>query len=703
MSVAFSLSEFTELVSSALEIDTSFDSKLSTFTSFPPSPPSYPTANAKPFSSLPLTSKSSTSSPRVLRKIKSLLTHGAVKFNQSELPLLPSPESLKSSWSEPLTASSDPSSRLKPIPTVSLLNQKAQRRTDAALFVPYLPLADRHERFGSSASIFSRHGSDCGSSIVPPSVTTDCGRSVFSKLPTPPRSPTYRRASLSSLVSYPQSSVSSFCGNADRVLNSAPTMEIKHSSSSSCDTNSSFQSHTHPSSKSSLHSSALDTSDSDPFAKGRVQVVTRRLSAGSSVGNSSVYSSNIIHPFSSCHPAQSNLMVPKQGSFREETATVDHHSVTSSALTTKSSQRRKGVSPPKQKPAPTGPLPLPPRSKPPRGPLPPIPSDSSCSSSVNSGNSLPSPPNTPPGSAHGAPPLPRRKSERDWTLGLPYSSDEDIRDLRRTVYGPGLSRSKEVIPRRKSIGQVTNKETHLLPRPQQSSKILPLAQRRTDLKPMGHRRKGSPFPLTLAPPSSDSSPSISNEIPRGSSAAHPLANFPPSRFSLSSSESDDPSDDELHNAHRRREVMAREPAGMILDSRGLPVPLPNPLPSKNPSVNPFEIVTSISSEPDDDMDTPMQSPTTPTSGHFLIAQTRQAPVVHDHHISSNLNSFAGKVKPRQPVPECIVMMTLDPFEDSDSESLTSGEDTTYWSARSSMDSSDDPAHCHSHVPHRRWV
>ncbi|KAJ3996108.1 hypothetical protein F5050DRAFT_1712371 [Lentinula boryana] len=690
MSVTFSLSEFTELVSTALEIDTSLHSELSTLAAFPPSPtspPSYSTANAKPFPSLPLTFKSSASSPRVLRKIKSFLTYGNSRFNQSASPPLPT------SRSEPLTANSEPSSPLKPIPTISLLNQKAQLRSDVAVFVPYLPLADRHERFGNNASIFSRHGSDCGSSITPPRETSDSGHFTFSKLlPTPPRSPTRRRASFSSSGSYSQDTESAAsCSNLVRVSASNTTIKSKHSSLSSYDTSSSFQNQTDLSSNSSIQSHTLGTSNLDPFAKGRVQVVTRRTSAGSSYGSSSVYSSNLIHPFSSSHPAQSTLPVHADSSHAAE---EHHHSLSSSALTSTSSKRRKRISPPKQKPAPTYPLPLPPRSKPPTGPLPPIPIDTLCSSFAGS-DGLPSPPITPPASVHEASVLSTRQSERDWTLGLPYTSDEDIHDLRRITHGAGLSRRKEVMPRRKSsrlaINEVrsllsvssrfsySTQESFTLPRTQESTQLLSSARRRTNLKPMGHKRKGSPFPLTLAPLDSGLSPSATPDLLRVSSVTTtPASSVSSSLFSSYSDTSDDP----FKNAHRHRQMMAREPAGMILGRQGFPVPL-----STAPVAAPIISDLGLDEDIDIDIETPMQSPTTPTFGRFAIPQA-QVSVLRDRNtVSPSLQTKTDGS--RKPVLESVVMLSLDPFETSDSESLISGEETTYWSARSSIDSIND--------------
>ncbi|KAJ3982827.1 hypothetical protein F5890DRAFT_296385 [Lentinula detonsa] len=675
MSVTFSLSEFTELVSTALEIDTSLHSELSSLAAFPPSPPSppsYSTANAKPFPSLPITFKSSPSSPRVLRKIKSFLTYGSGRFNQSASPPLPT------SRFEPLTASSEPSSPLKPIPTISLLDQKAQLRSDAAVFVPYLPLADRHERFGNNASIFSRHGSDCGSSITPPREASDSGHFTFSKLlPTPPRSPTRRRASFSSSGSYSQDTESAAsCSNLVRVSASTTTIKSKHSSLSSYDTSSSFQNQTDLSSNSSIQSHTLDTSNLDPFAKGRVQVVTRRTSDGSSYGSSSIYSSNLIHPFSSSHPAQSTLPVHADSSHEEVAAEDHHHSLSSSTLTSQSSKRRKRISPPKQKPAPTYPLPLPPRSKPPTGPLPPIPIDT-LSSSFAGSDGLPSPPNTPPGSVHEASVLSTRQSEKDWTLGLPYTSDEDIHDLRRIAHGAGLSRRKEVMPRRKSSRLAMNEESSMLPRTQESTQLLSLARRRTNLKPMGHKRKGSPFPLTLAPLDSGLSPSVTLDPLRVYSASTtPASSASSSLFSSDSDTSDDP----LKNAHRRREMMAREPAGMILGRQGFPVPL-----STAPVAAPIN--SDLGPDENIDIETPMQSPITPTFGRFAIPQAQVSVPRNRNTVSPSLKTKTDGS--RKPVLQSVVMVSLDPFETSDSESLTSGEETTYWSARSSIDSIND--------------
>ncbi|KAJ3903667.1 hypothetical protein F5879DRAFT_989877 [Lentinula edodes] len=675
MSAAFSLSEFTELVSTALEIDNSLDSKLTTFDSFFPPSSSYSSSeNAKPSPSLPptSTSKSSPGSPRVLRKIKSLLAYGSGKFNQSLPPPLPSSGS-KSTRSEPLMATSEPSSPLKPIPTVSLLDQKAQVKSEIALFVPYLPLADRHERFGTSASIFSRHGSDCGSSVVPLENTSDSGDSEFSEsLLTPPQSPrTHRRASSSSSVSCLQSAASSAShGDLISVSNSLIT-QSRYSSMSSYSTNSSRRTPAEQSSESSMHSHSLDASDLDPFAKGSVQVVTRRTSAGSSQGGSSVFSSNLVHPFSSSHPAQSIVAV-KELSANDESAAEYGHFLTSTPPVSraKSSERRKRVSPtgrPKQKPVPTCPLPLPPKSKPPTGPLPSVPIDSSYSDDSNS--SLPSPPITPPGSFR----LSKRQSEKDWTLGLPYTSDEDLVNLRKISRHTGLSRSSEVMPRRRSSRLSRSEDSAVLP-PSVPSQILSLAQRRTDLKPMGHKRKGSPFPLILSPatPSPDS---ILAGVDHLSAAA--TSRVLRSRCSLLSSDSD--SSDSLENAHRRLEKMMMEPAGMILGEKGIPIPLSV---ASLPKILPVNANVPMQRDLglDGDIETPMQSPITPMSGQFAYAQ----------NLACSDRSLSLSPQPKrnrsEQVPRSVVMLSLDPFAISDSESLTSGEETSYWSARSSMDS-----------------
>ncbi|KAJ4485301.1 hypothetical protein J3R30DRAFT_1339456 [Lentinula aciculospora] len=609
MSVTFSLSEFAELVSTALEIDTSLDSKLSTFDSFSPSSSSYSTANAKPSSSLPLTQKSSSNSPRVLRKIRSLLAYGTGRINQSTLPPLPKP-SLKSTRSEPLIANSEPS--LKPISYVSLLGQKTQLKAEADLFVPYLPLADRHERFGTSSSIFSRHGSDCGSSVVPPNDASESGHYMFSKpLPTPPQSPTHRRASFSSSVCYSQSTEFSASHSDFIDVSKSTTSKSKHSSISSCTTRSSTSlgKSTHPSSKSSMQSHSLDGSDSDPFAKGRVQVVTRRTSAGSSYGGPNIYSSNPVHPFSSSHPAQSIRTVQEVSTDESLEAEYCHFMSPSQVPTSRSSDRRKRVSTkgrPKQKPALTCPFPLPPRSQAPTGPLPPIPINTVCSSSTEDINGLPSPPITPPGSFRESFVLSKIQNYRDWTLGMPYTTDEDISDLKRINRRTGLSRSKEVMPRRRSSRPLRKEDSLVLPHPERSMHILSLAERRTDLKPMGHKRKGSPFPLILTPlppwPSSD--PAADNFCSSSS--------ISPSCHSLMSSTSD--SSDPLENVHRRREMMMKEPAGMILGKNGFPVPL-----SILPTPKLLIVATSTNLEggsrlTEDSMDaeTPMQSPTTPT-------------------------------------------------------------------------------------------
>ncbi|KAF9074028.1 hypothetical protein BDP27DRAFT_245701 [Rhodocollybia butyracea] len=297
MSNPFSLVEFTQLVSTALEIDASLDSRL-VYSS------SLSSAHAK--SALPPTYQSPASSPRVLRKIKSLflLTSGR---NQAPVPPLPS-----LSYSEPLEAKSEPSSPssascLKPIPTVSLAEVKPHS------FVPYLPLADRHER-SAGVSIFSRHGSDCGSSVVP--IT--------------PQSP----QALSRV-----SSTFSFHDSVSR----------KHSSMSSYTTSSTCPS--------SVKSDPLDSPDLDPFAKGQVQVVARRKSAASSYGSS----------LPLCHPAQSILPVDEA----DDVSVESSHSLAGAAsiggLKPSLRRKRSSGSRPKRKPAPLGPLPSLPKCM---GPLP---------------------------------------------------------------------------------------------------------------------------------------------------------------------------------------------------------------------------------------------------------------------------------------------------------------------------------------------
>ncbi|KAJ3848854.1 hypothetical protein EV368DRAFT_86147 [Lentinula lateritia] len=670
MSAAFSLSEFTELVSTALEIDNSLDSKLTTFDSFFPPSSSYSSSeNAKPSPSLPptSTSKSSPGSPRVLRKIKSLLTYGSGKFNQSLPPPLPS----SVSNSTRSVATSEPSSPLKPIPTVSLLDQKAQVKSESALFVPYLPLADRHERFGASASIFSRRGSDCGSSVVPQENTSDSGDSEFSEsLLTPPQSPRrHRRASSSSSVScLPSATSSASHGDLISVSNSLTT-QSRYSSISSYSTNSSHRTPAEQSSVSSMRSHSLDASDLDPFAKGRVQVVARRTSAGSSHGGSSVFSSNLIHPFSSSHPAQSIVAVKDStaecGRFLTSTPPVSR---------LKSSERRKRVSStgrPKQKPVPTCPLPLPPKSKPPTVPLPSVSIHSSYSDDSNS--SLPSSPITPPASFRGSSGLSKRQSEKDWTLGLPYTSDEDLVNSRRISRHQGLSRSNEVMPRRRSSRPLRSEDSAVLS-PFVPSQILSLAQRRTDLKPMGHKRKGSPFPLILSP-STPSPDSIFAGVDHLSAAA--TSRVFCSHYSLSSSDSD--SSDSLENAHRRLEKMMREPAGMMLGEKGIPVPLSV---ASLPKILPVNANVPMHRDLglDEDIETPMQSPITPMFGQFAYAQ----------NLACSDCSFPLSPQPKrnrsEQVPKSVAMLSLDPFAISDSESLTSGEETSYWSARSSMDS-----------------
>ncbi|KAK7468288.1 hypothetical protein VKT23_002800 [Stygiomarasmius scandens] len=174
---SFSLSEFSQLVSDALDFERDLALALPDHTC---------TLVQKRLPSPPVGH-----SPKVIRKIKSLL----IRSNKA-----PSPPPL-------------------PIPKVSLLDNSAD-----TLYVPYLPLASRHE-MGFESLFCKEQESVCSSRS---------SRSAYP--PTPPRSPSIRRSSSSS----------------------------GHWRSSSCD---------------AIITTAQE--ETDPFAKGRVQVVAQQPSPSS--------------------------------------------------------------------------------------------------------------------------------------------------------------------------------------------------------------------------------------------------------------------------------------------------------------------------------------------------------------------------------------------------------------------------------------
>ncbi|KAF9074027.1 hypothetical protein BDP27DRAFT_245722 [Rhodocollybia butyracea] len=199
---------------------------------------------------------------------------------------------------------------------------------------------------------------------------------------------------------------------------------------------------------------------------------------------------------------------------------------------------------------------------------------------------------------------------------------------------------------------------------------------------MGHRRKGSPFPLTFARPKQSPSPYTADSDCNSAPATTPTFRVPSPHCSLLSCASD--ASDPLSNVCKRRALMGKEPAGMILGDSGLPIPSIVPA-SKLPSVI-VTVTTTTTSElegEEEDTETPVQSPTMPTAGGFAHAQdsssvTRTDSLVPGLHYKRD--------RPRQRVPESVFISpqaTLDPLVASDSESLA---ETTYWSARSSFTS-----------------
>ncbi|KAF5385608.1 hypothetical protein D9757_006787 [Collybiopsis confluens] len=664
MSNNFSLTEFSKLVSAALEIDTKLDSRLiytpSISSSSSSSSSSYSTADAIPSSSLSPTARFPAGSPRVLRKIKSLLTSGGAARSISPTPSIPTFDSL---IAKSLPGSSP---RLKPIPSVSL-----RQEPNAALFVPYLPLVVQHER-AEGSSIFSRRGSDCGSSIVPPIQESDSGHSA-SPLPSPPRSPkAHRRTSSTSSVSF-----SAFSYLEQRTLSISG--ESKHSSLSSCTSSSrpSSQMNSSLSSQSEFGANSHEEPDDhhfDPFAKGQVQVVSRRGSTGSPVTPSFSSTSSISPPSSTSSELKSSLR-------RKRTGAASPH---------KPPPMIPLPLPPKRK-EPTGPLPLPPRRKAPTYPLPPTPLDPF--SSDESG--LPSPPITPPASIRDSP----TGFTLDWTLGMPYADDQE--SCRESIYR-SLTRRNEVLPRRRPRMSGVE-ESPVLPYIEQPTVLSALAQRRKDLKPMGHKRTGSPFPLTLIPsrPAPQPPTTIISTNPSCSSAPAKIPDFrafsPP--LSLASSFSSGSSD--AWSAIGHRETMSNELAGMVLGGKGLPVPLyiapVAKLPSMmvtvaTPTVNESGQAFVVEHSDDDTSETPIQSPKTPTAGHFAFAQKHEAAQVSRSRSLSVPGMDHKRDRPRQRVPESVVVfsssaMSLDPFAESDGESIVSEDSgTSYWSARSSIGS-----------------
>ncbi|KIK65944.1 hypothetical protein GYMLUDRAFT_952997 [Collybiopsis luxurians FD-317 M1] len=252
-------------------------------------------------------------------------------------------------------------------------------------------------------------------------------------------------------------------------------------------------------------------------------------------------------------------------------------------------------------------------------------------------------------------------------------------------------------------------DSPVLPFIQQPAVISQLAQRRKDLKPMGHKRRGSPFPLTLslnlvpsrpAPspptPTSDVISYLSSDPPSFSApAATPTFRAPSPPLSLLSSTSD--SSDALLNVLKRRKMIKSEPAGMpVLGEKGLPLPSVM-VTVATPTIGHGQaqaqaqaLVASDSAVADEDMsETPVQSPTTPTAGQFALAQTERPSLISRSQSLLTPGTHHRRDRPRQRVPESVVVfgspsMSLDPFAESDAESLTSAED--YWSARSSLGS-----------------
>ncbi|ESK82284.1 hypothetical protein Moror_15474 [Moniliophthora roreri MCA 2997] len=198
----------------------------------------------------------------------------------------------------------------------------------------------------------------------------------------------------------------------------------------------------------------FNDADADPFAKGRIQVV--RSSTCTSNSSSIAYSMNN-HPYAS----------PTSSSFSSST------SVPSSSPKGKKSKR--AVLPPSL-PEPNRPLPLP--------PLPPL---------------LPMPQRPLP-----APPSPSVTEPHDWTLDLPLSDgDDDEEKKKRAALKAGMT-----LVRRRRVSQAYVKPSKRVRRISQSMGSPahpPHAQPRLNpsvqaaLRP-GHRRKGSPFPLSLEIP-----------------------------------------------------------------------------------------------------------------------------------------------------------------------------------------------------------
>lgn len=227
---------------------------------------------------------------------------------------------------------------------------------------------------------------------------------------------------------------------------------------------------------------------------------------------------------------------------------------------------------------------------------------------------------------------------------------------------------------------------------------------------MGHKRKGSPFPLTLRPttsPSTTTTVTTSADSPCSAApASTPTFEFqsrsssPETRISLLSADSD--SSDPLANVYKRRTMMSREPAGMVLNENGLPIPLSIAPVPRLPSVT-VTVATPTFAEAEsavvealgDDMETPVQSPTTPTAGRFALAQSKMRAETNSTTVSRSgslvpsLGLHHRRDRPRQRVPESAVisqLMPLDPFAASDAESLAESAVSEYWSARSSMGS-----------------
>ncbi|KAF5338234.1 hypothetical protein D9758_012845 [Tetrapyrgos nigripes] len=197
-SSTFSLSDFAELVSSALDYDKDLPLSLSDHA-------------AKLLQHPPSVGHSVGHSPKVIRKIKSLLLRSTTS-RHFDAPSPSPPHHLPN----------------LPIQKVSLLDETAD-----ALFMPYLPLASRHEM--GMSFIFSK-SSQPSTPIAEVDASCSSCSSESAYPPTPPRSPSIRLSSISSTVS-------------------------SHWRSSSCD------------------ATISPSDEKDPFVKGQVEVILQSPSA----------------------------------------------------------------------------------------------------------------------------------------------------------------------------------------------------------------------------------------------------------------------------------------------------------------------------------------------------------------------------------------------------------------------------------------